>query len=627
MSKIIITELFLVLLIFSTALAVSATEADFYATKVSPTQVAPGEVSTLRITLKNLGTSFASRIEASLDPADTSPIDPVGAGRVQIGEAKKAQTTAYFSVVKQSEEITLEFNFSVDPEASEKTYSVPLVLNWDAGESTKKTQTLQLGIRVKKRNADFQVLKVVPETLPAGETRVLTIILKNSGGNYAYDLKADLDAGDASPIDPIGPTRVEFESQKILPGREVELQYPVNVKQNTLEKVYYVPLDLEWEDDTSTTKTQNIKVGLLVKDPHPVIEVSYEAPDMVSAGDGFDISLTLLNKGAGSLKDIDITVNSSANLAVSPEPPNNLHLNSLSVEGKERVLFSFKADERSEEGLYLIPVTVSYESYGGTEKLQYEIIPLTIKKDEPAIQVGQDLPAYIKPGDTFNATLMLRNTGGTAKNIDVIIDSQGASILPKGPNNIHLEELSSGETYNIEMNFISSKDLTTGLYNIPVTLKYEGLDGQLKSQRERVPIEVKGLAKLNIANLKIEPQNPRKGDEITIELRIENVGDASAENTKLLLDSDLEGFKTAYIGELKKDDDTPAIFTLKSAAAGETVNTLTLSYEDDFGEHGLSEEIRFDVSNGQTQNLGNVLVILLIAAVFVGFYKLKKSKG
>ena len=627
MSKIIITELFLVLLIFSTALAVSATEADFYATKVSPTQVAPGEVSTLRITLKNLGTSFASRIEASLDPADTSPIDPVGAGRVQIGEAKKAQTTAYFSVVKQSEEITLEFNFSVDPEASEKTYSVPLVLNWDAGESTKKTQTLQFGIRVKKRNADFQVLKVVPETLPAGETTVLTIILKNSGGNYAYDLKADLDAGDASPIDPIGPTRVEFESQKILPGREVELQYPVNVKQNTLEKVYYVPLDLEWEDDTSTTKTQNIKVGLLVKDPHPVIEVSYEAPDMVSAGDGFDISLTLLNKGAGSLKDIDITVNSSANLAVSPEPPNNLHLNSLSVEGKERVVFSFKADERSEEGLYLIPVTVSYESYGGTGKLQYEIIPLTIKKDEPAIQVGQDLPAYIKPGDTFNATLMLRNTGGTAKNIDVIIDSQGVSILPKGPNNIHLEELSSGETYNIEMNFISSKDLTTGLYNIPVTLKYEGLDGQLKSQRERVPIEVKGLAKLNIANLKIEPQNPRKGDEITIELRIENVGDASAENTKLLLDSDLEGFKTAYIGELKKDDDTPAIFTLKSAAAGETVNTLTLSYEDDFGEHGLSEEIRFDVSNGQTQNLGNVLVILLIAAVFVGFYKLKKSKG
>jgi len=626
MSKILITELFVILLIFFTAPAVSATEADFYAINVSPTQVAPGQTSTLNITLKNLGTSFASRIEASLDPTDTSPIDPVGAGRVQIGEAKKAQTTTYFGVVKQSEEITLSFDFSVDPDASEKTYLVPLALKWDAGEPTQKTQTLQLGIQVKKRDADFHAVRVIPETLAVGETTTLTVTLKNSGGNYAYDLKVDLDSSDTSPIDPIGPISLEFEDEQVLPGGEVELQYLVNVKQNTLEKVYYVPLDLEWEDDTSTTKSQSIKVGLLVAESLPVIEVGIEAPDRITAGDEFDVSLILLNKGGDALKDIAIAVNSSANLAVTPKPPNNLYLMELGMGKTETVVFSFKTDEKSEERLYSIPVILSYKSEGGTEKLQYEIISVTLEKDEPAIQVDQGVPAYIKPGEEFEVFLTLVNTGGSAKNIDIIIDSEEGSILPKGPNNIHLQELSSKATKRIDMMFISSKDLATGLYNIPITVKYEGLDGEIKNQEERLPIEVKGLAKLNIASLKIEPQNPKKGDEVTIELRIENVGDADAENTKLTLDSELEGFKTAYLGELKKDDDTPAIFTLKAAVAGEAVNTLTLTYEDDFGENILSEEIRFNISDNQTQNLGTILVVLLAAAALLIYLAAKKRK-
>jgi hypothetical protein len=44
----------------------------FYAMNVSPTSVSPGENSVLNVTLKHLGTQFASRIEASLDPFDIS---------------------------------------------------------------------------------------------------------------------------------------------------------------------------------------------------------------------------------------------------------------------------------------------------------------------------------------------------------------------------------------------------------------------------------------------------------------------------------------------------------------------------------------------------------------------------
>jgi hypothetical protein len=481
----------------------------FYVMNVSPTQVTPGETSTLNVTLKHLGTRFASRIAVSLDPRDVSPIDPLGAGRFQIDKSEEAQKTAFFGVVEQLDEINLSFDFNVDPNVEEKTYFVPLVLTW--GE--RYIQILQLGIQVEERDADFQVMQSSPEVLISGETYSLLINIKNFGENYALDLKADIDLNDVSPIDSIGRTRLVFVDQKILPGEDIVLEYPVNVKQNTPEKVYYVPIALEWEDDTSVSKNQTIMVGYLIKEPHSSIEVSYEAPDKIT------------------------------------------------------------------------------------------------------------------PGEEFNLGLTIENKGDTIYHIDTIVGGDRESLLSKSPDNIHIEELATGESELIQMTFVSNKDLATGLYSIPITLKYEGLDGQPKAQTEFVPVEVNGLAKLNIASLKIEPQNPRKGEEITIEARIENVGDDDAENTKLVLDSELEGFKTAYLGELEKDDDSPAIFTLRAATAGEVINTLILTYEDDFGEHDLTEEIIFNISENNNQNIQMLSIGLLVAFVFVIRFAVKKRKG
>ncbi len=279
------------------------------------------------------------------------------------------------------------------------------------------------------------------------------------------------------------------------------------------------------------------------------------------------------------------------------------------------------------EQVYYLPLALEWDDNTMKSKSQTIQAGLQIKDTQTAIEVSYDSPEYITPGDEFSVFLELKNTEGLAKNIAIIIETIDSSLLSKSSNNIHLDELSSGETKKIETKFISNKEMPTGLYSIPITLKYEGLDGQVSEQTEKVPVEVKGRAKLNIASLKMEPQNPKKGDELTIELRIENTGDDNAENTKVVIDSDLEGFKTAYLGELEKDDDTPAIITLRATMDGETVNTLSITYEDDFGEHYLSEEIRFNVSENQTQNLGTILVVLLAVASIIVYFALKKRKG
>lgn len=487
-----------------------AAETDFYVMEMSPLQVAPGETSTLQVTLKNLGTTTASRIEVRLDPYDTSPIDPIGPGRLQIDIAEGARTTTHFGVVKQLEEITLAFNISVGPNVAEKTYLIPLVLMWDASEGTVKTQTLQLGVMIKERNAEFQIVDISPERLTEGETTKVIITLLNSGDNEGKDLKVSLDPNDISPINPIGPIQLEFNDETILQGETIEIQYPIKVKENITENVYYTPIFLEWKDSVLKTTSQISQAGFYIKKSQSSVEVSHNTPDTITPGSEFDISLSL------------------------------------------------------------------------------------------------------------------KNTGSIVKNVEITIDEDSNSLLAISSNNMHIKQLVSGETANFDMKFISGKDMATGLYSIPLTLRYIGLDGQTKIQKERIPVEVKGHSKLNIASLKIDPQNPKKGDTVTIELRVENVGDADADDAKLILDSTLHGFKTAYLGELEKSDDTPAIFTLHAPAAGKAVNQMTLTYEDDFGKHTVTEEIRFDISNNQTQSIGNILIPLLVAMVLIVYVVAKK---
>ena len=75
----------------------------------------------------------------------------------------------------------------------------------------------------------------------------------------------------------------------------------------------------------------------------------------------------------------------------------------------------------------------------------------------------------------------------------------------------------------------------------------------------------------------------------------------------------------------KKDDDAPAVFTFVPEKAGEQAVTLLIEYEDDFGEHQLSEDLTFSVGRQKGSILPIVLGAVLILAAAV-FYMKKKGK-
>jgi hypothetical protein len=119
---------------------------------------------------------------------------------------------------------------------------------------------------------------------------------------------------------------------------------------------------------------------------------------------------------------------------------------------------------------------------------------------------------------------------------------------------------------------------------------------------------------------------PVKGQQASMILRLENVGEGEARFVKARLEG-LEGSGNteAFLGRLKKDDDAPAVFTFIPEKAGDQEVTLLVEYEDDFGEHQLSEDLTFNVDRQKGSIIPIVLGVVLILAAAV-FYMKKKGK-
>ncbi|MCK5661452.1 MAG: hypothetical protein KAH86_08835, partial [Methanosarcinales archaeon] len=126
--------------------------------------------------------------------------------------------------------------------------------------------------------------------------------------------------------------------------------------------------------------------------------------------------------------------------------------------------------------------------------------------------------------------------------------------------------------------------------------------------------------------LKIKPGSVSVGGKISIETRVENIGDGDADNVYIELKSNpkegLSGFKKAYIGQLEKGDEAPAIFSLIATKANKYNGTLIIHYTDDLGEHKKTENIGLNVNSNLSTMLYWIGAIVLIG--ILGFFGYKK---
>jgi len=247
---------------------------------------------------------------------------------------------------------------------------------------------------------------------------------------------------------------------------------------------------------------------------------------------------------------------------------------------------------------------------------------------KPAITVSKTIPDSVNPGDDFPVRVILENNGlSGADEIVISVNSSTSTIVPKTPNNYHFDRLSKGEKVTLDMNFATDKNAPLGLSPVTLTIRFANADGSYTTQTETLGIPIKGKATIGIASLSTDPEQIKKGDPMTLIIRLENTGTDNANSVKASIDLPMSGGKEAYVGKIEPDNDAPAVFSLQAGDPGNYAYNLTVEYQDDYGMHTKTERLTMTVLNGDSSGLILLILLLVIGAGAGYWYFVLRKKG
>ncbi|MDO8724510.1 MAG: hypothetical protein Q7J35_00400 [Candidatus Methanoperedens sp.] len=299
---------------------------------------------------------------------------------------------------------------------------------------------------------------------------------------------------------------------------------------------------------------------------------------------------------------------------------------SIDARSSHKTSFKIDVDRSAKYGTYDLPYTVFYDS--GKEfsgKITLEVKGETLIEIRN-VQVNSNNSA-VEPGEVFKISVSFENVGDNGiKWLKLILDPQDWSLIPLSSDTERVfKDIKPGEKRDAEMMFSLEKDAPVKNYPIDLGLIYVDERGVEYNETRLVGLVASGRAVLDIAKKTTEPARIKENEPFTLTVKIENTGTGDASGVTARLESGVEGDTLAYLGEIKKDDYSNAIFTLNGAGEGVKTGNLKISYEDDFGKHEIQRELDLIVNPGNSSNMLPAIIVIAGIAGVIYVWKRRKS--
>jgi hypothetical protein len=287
----------------------------------------------------------------------------------------------------------------------------------------------------------------------------------------------------------------------------------------------------------------------------------------------------------------------------------------------QSIPFTFSIQAPASSGIYYPEVWI--DTTGG-KSVKYPI-PVNVNtalgiQKKAILIMDSTLTGSQNPGDEIPVTLTVTNAGEMlADDVTVKIENVSATVAPKNTDLYHIGAIPAGETRTLSVVLLSDKKTAAGLVKIPVTIRYNAIDGVPQTQATGIDVMFKGKAELGFVTVDTNPARLTEGTPFDLTIRIENTGTGEAKQVSATVNLPVEGKKEAFIGKIKPGNDAPAIFLLEGAKAGNHPYTLTITYTDDMGTHTMTRDMNLRVPPTDMSGTIITLLILLIILGAVGY--------
>lgn len=452
-----------------------------------------------------------------------------------------------------------------------------------------------------------QGFSVSPSIVNAGGLVTLRFDVINRGSRLAQGISVAIEAG--ASISP-APGQANALIPDLFPNAVANATLGVLVASSAPGGALNVPIKLTYRDQYGTNYTATATLSVTVSEdntaPQLMLARYLVTPSQARAGESVTVEVIVTNNGTGVANQLMLKVNGGGVLLPGSQG-DTFSYGDLTAGGTASFIMPLIIATDAKAGVQAQTVSLTY-IHGGEEKKLETSFTMTIVASVPrepsllvsAYDAGTDVLA---PGDRFTLNITLSNVGevgadglfvtfGTVEAPSEGGSGSGSSTTPstvfaplETGGTLYVGRIETDGTVDLTQNFIVNGTTASGVYSLPVTLRYRTPSKTDPVQTNlRISLIVISPPKLQITHEAPLPDVAEIGSFIPLAMVIKNIGTKNIEIPSIVVSvdgGDLADIAEFTPGVIAKDATSNISTGIIPTQAGTMIITVTFSYIDD----------------------------------------------
>jgi hypothetical protein len=455
---------------------------------------------------------------------------------------------------------------------------------------------------------------LTPSQAAPGASLTASVEVVNTGNLPALGVTLAVDAG--SKFVQVGSASVSLPD--LFPGAAARTTLTLTAAQDAPAGANAIPLTLNYRDPEGKPLSSKASLSVIVEavTSAPLVTLlTYSVtPEVVQPGQIAVIRAHIQNTGTRPAERVLIRLNSSAESPLIAGPRGDAFPVGDIAPGATAIIdLPLFVAQAAKPGVQPQAFTLSYTAGDKTVE-QPTSLALTVAavvRPRPIflldeVRVSTD---EVKPGQTFNLRFRLRNVGSAAAD-DVLVvfgsvessgggseggtpPADGGAVTVRSSTQFaplgtgasqFIDSVAAEDSVIIEQDFIASAALESGVYALPIAVRYTREDGGFITDTFSAAVVVVGLPKLQVTFDSPLPQQAEVGSPIPLAVTFTNRASKALMVDRIAVVGEgidvLEGASTP-IGQLKTDEQTSINAVVVPSAEGAFEVTFNVHYIDD----------------------------------------------
>ncbi|MCL4251003.1 MAG: hypothetical protein KJ065_22830 [Anaerolineae bacterium] len=458
------------------------------------------------------------------------------------------------------------------------------------------------------------------QVVAPGDTVILSLEIINQGNRIAQGIAIDVATGGSfSPASGQGTILLP----NIGPGGIAYSNVALVAASSATDGPNTVTLNFTYTDFLGNTYTRASNLTINVQKfalTSQVTVARYSAePVPALPGEPVLVTLELNNSGNQDAEQVLVKVNTAADSVLLPGPQGDTFpVGDLAAGDTIELELPMILNPSAKSGPQLQTLSLSLIQAGEAQQVSSGVtIEVGEKRTSEPLFLLQSYtsdPETLTPGDRFSLSIVIVNAGDTSAD-DVTLTFGGAQSQPlptseaatqtapstptAGANSTTFAATDAGATrfvgsveadgrIEITQNFIVNGTVNSGIYDLPINLRYVGGSGRAEQETLTANLVVLRPPRLRLSlEASIGGPDYPVGQPSPIALTIINIGrqdvaltigEITAENAEIVGESEL------FIGTLRPGEDRSLETEIVPQEEGDVTLTFTLTYIDDFNQ-------------------------------------------